>query len=392
MARSRKGLNDLPDSLLCLILNKVSLDQAIRCSVLSKRWKLLWRFLPKLCFSDDMFNSSTRLLKIHNIIDGILKLHSAPLEAFHFYGGISTVVSNAKIDEWIHYAALKDVRDIFIQFLVDVEVPTSVFSCRNLRDLFLINFDFENMPGSFAGFACLTSLNFHNVKLNDTTFKLMLQLCPVLEILVVRNCHGLERVKICSSSLCILELDFPSSSHEIKSITARCPGLEILKLRVMYHVEKMEFELPDCSDLSTTVSRLEPFTTLKSLMKMAFLCGIFESNVSLLHNFPDLEQLWIDNARSLTWGVVQDISGPAPLLENLERVHLNVTSLDDSMPLLAYLLKNAPEMKTLIVSRQKGFDGALEFVNTLFNLPRASEEAKILLSLNNFKGSERSQL
>ncbi|GLJ19259.1 hypothetical protein SUGI_0346380 [Cryptomeria japonica] len=336
MARSRKGLSDLPDTLLCLILNKVPLDQAIRCSVLSKRWKLLRRFLPKLCFSDDMFNSSTRLLKIHNIIDGILKLHSAPLEAFHFYGGISTVVSNAKIDEWIHYAALKDVRDIFIQFLVDVDVPTYVFSCRNLRDLFLINFDSENMPGSFAGFACLTALNFHNVKLNDKTFELMLQLFPVLEILVVRNCHGLERVKICSSSLCNLELDFPSSSHEIKAITARCPGLEILKLRIMYHVEKMEFELPDCSDLSTTVSRLEPFTTLKSLMKMAFLCGIFESNVSLLHNFPDLEQLWIDNARSLTWGVVQDISGPAPLLENLERVHLNVTSLDDSMPPLVF--------------------------------------------------------
>ncbi|XP_057848444.2 FBD-associated F-box protein At1g66310-like isoform X2 [Cryptomeria japonica] len=389
MAPSRMGLNDFPDSLLCLILTRVPLDQAIRCSVLSKRWKLLWRFLPILDFSDDMLYSSARLPsarlpEIQNIIDGILKLHSVSLEAFDFHGVFTSSISSAKIDEWIHHAALKDVTKLRLQFRRVVAVPTSVFTCCKLRSLTLMNFSLENMHGSFSGFPCLVSLFLVNIKLNDKTLELMLPLCPVLRGLFVLDCHGLQRVKICSTSLLLLKLDFPPSCNEIKAITAKCPRLCSLTIQIMHHVEKMEFELPICSDLSTTVSRLEPFTALKSLMKVAFLNGIYEGNVSNLHQFPYLTQICIDNARYLA----RNISGAAPLLKNLEQAHLNVASLNDAIPLLAYLLQHAPAMKTLIVSRQQGFDGALEFVNMLFNLPRASKEAKILLSLKNFKGSE----
>ncbi|GLJ19262.1 hypothetical protein SUGI_0346450 [Cryptomeria japonica] len=297
MARSRTGINDLPDSLLCLILSRVPLDQAIRCSVISKRWRFLWRYLPNLRFSEEIFYSSARLFEIQNIIDGILKWHSVPLELFQFYGLISFVVSRAKINEWIHHAALKDVRKISLQFHREVEVPNSVFFCTKLRYLCLRNFRLENMPGSCGGFACLETLYLLYIKLNDKTLELMLQLCPVLKVLVVGNCHGVQRVKVCSGSLIFLHLDFPSSSNGIRAITASCPRLVSLAIKVPYHVEKMKFELPACLHLSTTAAQLDPFTTLKSLRKMTILSVIYQGDVSCLHKFPDLNQICIDNAK-----------------------------------------------------------------------------------------------
>ncbi|GLJ19263.1 hypothetical protein SUGI_0346490 [Cryptomeria japonica] len=344
MARSRKGLNDIPDSLLCLILTKVPLEQAIRCSVLSQRWKLLWRYLPKLDFSEDFFFLSENQLDIQNIIDDILKLHSAPLELFQLHGLISSDFSSATINEWINHATLKD-----------------------------------------------------DIKLNDKTFELMLQLCPVLEILVLHNCNGIQRLKISSASLIILNLDFPPSygKDRVKAITVKCSRFVSLTIKIRDHVEKMEFELPTCLHLWTNASPLEPFTTLKSLTKMTLVNGIYESVLSFLHQFPHLKQIFIDmlsnRERLKSSDAILHFPTPASSLENLQQVYLNITSLHEAGPLLTYLLLHAPALKTLIVSCQKGFDGALEFVNTLFKLPRASKEAKILLSLNNFV-SEKPQL
>ncbi|GLJ19260.1 hypothetical protein SUGI_0346420 [Cryptomeria japonica] len=78
MAQSGTQLNDLPDDVLCLILSKLPLDQAIRCSVLSRKWELLSRSLPSLIFSEDIFYSlAFRRRGLVIIIDGILNSHSA---------------------------------------------------------------------------------------------------------------------------------------------------------------------------------------------------------------------------------------------------------------------------------------------------------------------------
>ncbi|GLJ36296.1 hypothetical protein SUGI_0728730 [Cryptomeria japonica] len=158
-----------------------------------------------------------------------------------------------------------------LEFLREVEVPTSVFSCRKLRYLALRNFRLENMPDSFARFDFLTKLCLNYTYLNDMTFQRMLDLCPVLKILAVGNCHGLQRVNIRFNRHHFLNLDIPPSHHRIdriREITANCPRLESLAIEVLYHVEKMEFDLPQCLRLSIVVPRLEPFENLTSLTEM----------------------------------------------------------------------------------------------------------------------------
>lgn len=74
-------------------------------------------------------------------------------------------------------------------------------------------------------------------------------------------------------------------------------------------------------------------------------------------------------------------------LENLKLVHLNMTLFYDPTPLLKYIIRLAPDMKALLVSRKKGFDGitARRFINRLMNLERPSTEMKIFISGNTLK-------
>ena len=74
--RNQPGLKDLSDDLLISILGKLPLKQAMRCSIVSKRWKLLTTFLPNLKFSSTDFSD--------DIIDGIFQRHSGSIELFEF--------------------------------------------------------------------------------------------------------------------------------------------------------------------------------------------------------------------------------------------------------------------------------------------------------------------
>ena len=48
-------MGDLPDDLLVDILSFLPYREVVATSLLSKRWKSLWRYLPKLEFHDKSF-------------------------------------------------------------------------------------------------------------------------------------------------------------------------------------------------------------------------------------------------------------------------------------------------------------------------------------------------
>lgn len=74
-------------------------------------------------------------------------------------------------------------------------------------------------------------------------------------------------------------------------------------------------------------------------------------------------------------------------LENLKWIHLNITYFQNPIPLLNCLFEIAPSIKSLLVSRKKGFDGskARRYVNQLTNHLRPSRETKIFISRNAMK-------
>ncbi|XP_057836047.1 putative FBD-associated F-box protein At5g53635 [Cryptomeria japonica] len=383
--RNLLDLNDLPDSLLIYILSKVPLKQVVRCSVVCKRWKSLWTSLPILKILSLDFSSSSYSC----LVDNIFERHSGNLELFEFSNTLSFDISD-KLSNWIHSAALKHVREIKIKentsIVPFVEVPTSIFLCHTLRSLIVNSFLLTNIPDYFVGFAGLETLNFENVKLTDNNIAFMVQLCPVLKILRLFNCYGLRSLKIFSESLVSLNL-----CSRIEAITASCPQLMSLTLiKYLCNMIEMDFYLPACSSLCTDAAQFRVFTTLKSLKKITLVDLIHKDDVPILCEFPDLEKICIGNLRytALPWSnaVFPEISASSSL-KNLKRVHLKMTLFYDAAPLLAYLLPRSPALKSVSVSRKKGFDGtrALRFINRVLNLQHEFPGAKILLSRDTVK-------
>ncbi|GLJ19541.1 hypothetical protein SUGI_0352900 [Cryptomeria japonica] len=287
------------------------------------------------------------------------------------------------MSDWIHGAALKGVREIQIEEknpeISAVQVPAAIFSCQSLRSLTLKNFLLTNLPDSFGGFASLTILDLYKVELNDKIIELMLQVCPGLELLILNNCNGLERLKICSKSLNALSI-----SSKIKAITANCPLLT--SLIILLDNTETELDLPACLSLSTN-GRLESFTALRTLRRITILNGIFWRDLKILKEFPDLKQMCIQKVQYSDTDLPRLDDDAILPLENLKRVHLDITHFHDPVPLLSCLFQIAPALKTLLISRKKGFDGVkgLRFINLAWNLQRPPTETKVYLSRDNAK-------
>ena len=267
----------------------------MRCSIVSKRWKLLTTFLPNLKFSTTDFSSSS----CDNIIDGIFRRHSGSIELFEFRNTSRPTSMHAlrhNICEWIRCAALKNVKEIKIEEIWrTAEIPNSIFLCHRLRSLAVKSFSLTNIPASFGGFGSLTTLNFHNVELHDKTIEDMLRFCPILEIFVLNNCYGLQRLKICSDRLISLDISSP-----IKAIAVNCTRLTSFVFREC-SCREIEAFLPACLSLSTNVGEIEMLRTIKSVRNMTLFVRTFsntmsEKHVEILSEFPNLEQLCIYHA------------------------------------------------------------------------------------------------
>ncbi|KAL1217289.1 F-box/FBD/LRR-repeat protein [Cardamine amara subsp. amara] len=197
---NRNGMNEdriseLPDALLLQILSSLPTENAIATSVLSKRWRSLWKMLPKLKFDFKFYP----LLDFYNIDPHIfaenvyksLTLHKAPvLESLHLKFEGKTDCLDLGI--WIATAFSRRVRklvlDSFYQEEQIVTLPSVLFSYNDSLEILklknAIDFDFPSP-------VCLKSLRklyLYQVHFKDEESVCNLLCgCPSLQDLVVHR-------------------------------------------------------------------------------------------------------------------------------------------------------------------------------------------------------------
>ncbi|GLJ19543.1 hypothetical protein SUGI_0352960, partial [Cryptomeria japonica] len=151
-----------------------------------------------------------------------------------------------------------------------------------------------------------------------------------LETLILSNCNGLERLKICSKSLIALSI-----SSKIKAITASCPRLT--SLIILLDNTETKLDLPAYLSLCTNAG-LESFTALRTLRRITFLNGLFWRDVKILKEFPDLEQMCVHKGQFSDTDLFRLDEAILPL-ENLKWVHLKITHFHHPVPLLSCLFR-----------------------------------------------------
>ncbi|XP_019455783.1 PREDICTED: putative FBD-associated F-box protein At5g22720 [Lupinus angustifolius] len=133
-------LGDLPDCLIHHILSFVETKDAIRTSVLSKRWRHLWASVTCLNFSSKSF---ARLVEFKKFVLWVLSHRDSSQVKVLIYSrfGVDYATDQYLLNKVIEYAASHGVEEIRINLRAKtcgsppVEIPLALFACQSLKML-----------------------------------------------------------------------------------------------------------------------------------------------------------------------------------------------------------------------------------------------------------------
>eukprot|EP01018_Ginkgo_biloba_P025834 Gb_29615 [translate_table: standard] len=427
MDAAQDGLSSLPDSILCSILSKMPLRNAVGCSILSRRWRFLYTQMPRLSFSPvDISGNKCQLVstaRAEDIISSVLLVHSGNLEALHLCTDLSSMLlpwrfNWEKVCHWVRYAALHNVKSVSLHFPEARKVlPSSLFSCDCLTTLSISNYILTHVPSDFCGFTRLTVSVLRSVKLTDTSLDNFISHCPHLQTLDICCCQGLCNPKISAPNLLNLTVKCSLSGDVL---TVNCPKL--LKICLDTDSKKLKFDRVLLHEFSYTLNtavmlpdgdltELELYCEEEQAGRAKFYADRF---VEIVGRFNTLQLLLIDIEAEFERGKEADVrllslldrlpnlrvlylfgdfiqellrDPELPFLSsphaNLKHITAQVNGFDGkAIPLLGCLLNSTPTLQTMTIGLPKGYDDkeCIRFLKLLLGLNRASANAVIKLN------------
>ncbi|ESQ45639.1 hypothetical protein EUTSA_v10010364mg [Eutrema salsugineum] len=232
-------ISELPDDLLLLILSPLQTETVIATSVLSKRWRSLWKMVPKLKF-DSKYHKSERFSE--NVLRSLLS-HKAPvLESLHLVVR-DTISEDAHVERWFEISDAQHARKLVVDLHNDQYLysgfPCVFFSSNDtLHTLKLKN----NILLDFPSGVCLKSLRKLHLEYvvynNEESVRKLFLGCPNLEdLLLKRGSNALEETfTITVPRLQRLTIEGDHNSQD-PGYMINAPSLKYLSISKTSHLE-----------------------------------------------------------------------------------------------------------------------------------------------------------
>ncbi|XP_052209116.1 F-box/FBD/LRR-repeat protein At1g13570-like [Diospyros lotus] len=198
----------LPNDVIEKILTCMPTKDAVRTSVLSKKWRYNWVTIPKLEFDYAFYEKSittreswtTSTNEFVLTICQVLLLHRGPILKFKLQ--LSALENCSAVDQLIPLVSINGVRDLTLDIMSDepYELPSSLFSCVQLEHLELHDCLFVPPP-RFNGFSKLHSLELHEVIITSEVFSGLISNCPLLKELKLVDPASFSDLEITAPNL-----------------------------------------------------------------------------------------------------------------------------------------------------------------------------------------------
>ncbi|RYQ93851.1 hypothetical protein Ahy_B09g100079 isoform C [Arachis hypogaea] len=193
---------DLPDVILQLIISSLPTKEAIQTSILSKRWKHLWRDISKIELKEG--KPEERQQFMHFVARLLVACNCSTLEKFSLTCNVDKDAS--RVNEWLCGFINPKIQELCLR-LYGIEeplvFPDQLFTCATLTNFELDMQHVFNLPSS-VHFQCLRTLTLSNIIFPDSSSAQQLFCgCPALEDLSLINCNlkNVQAVCICSPLL-----------------------------------------------------------------------------------------------------------------------------------------------------------------------------------------------
>ncbi|GAB2277943.1 hypothetical protein Dimus_012642 [Dionaea muscipula] len=212
MRRPRKAtigvcdsLGRLPDELLIIILERLPIENAIATSLLSRRWRNLWRHMSIVDFDPDW--AAQRKNVLHYISFFLENHQGQKIQRFCVSLCYTTGMLHA-IWCWLTSVAAKHVEELSIDLndqnygrrYLSFNLPPLLSNCSTLVRLRLKFVELTIVPPPFP--SSLKEVLFDEVKLPKDGIEQITLSCPHLEMLSLTNCNRKSDLQVIISPSC----------------------------------------------------------------------------------------------------------------------------------------------------------------------------------------------
>ncbi|RID68706.1 hypothetical protein BRARA_C00849 [Brassica rapa] len=345
--RGEDMISSLPEPLLCDILSFLTTEQAVQTSVLSSRWRHVWRWVPRLELDSSDFTDNQAcgyFIDKFLAFQGKNYLREFKLTIDHdIFGGDSSLYEPclSKLDMRRKLERFQ-VESTFgpVSFDDDFPTPLTLSVCEALVSLKLhyvrLNDDLKSLS-----LPCLKIMFLEDVVMpSDAAAEALISSSPVLEVLKISRSRddAVVALRVCSASLKSFTLKgaevlCPRGNY---SVLIDAPKLEYLSLMDYYHFRS--FEIISAAE-SFKVDIDVEFAEKNNFMLELIIFFTFINNFS---GVKDMTMSW----RTLQFIYEIHRMRTLPKFHDLTRLRATVC-LNASPELLPMLLESCPNLKHL---------------------------------------------
>ncbi|PIA41545.1 hypothetical protein AQUCO_02200167v1 [Aquilegia coerulea] len=382
-------ISDLPDPTQAHIVSFLSMKDAIRTSILSKRWRNVYKSFPNLNFNQEYFEENYNTRDFKNIVNQFLNCHDE--SNIHKFSLLTSVDNSSyhHILEWISFAVNHNVQELVLDFDNDKlnSLPCCLFTCQSLT-LLSLNFINLNLP-THTEFPMLKTLKLRFVRLyGEDPLNQLISSCPVLEDFLMQACvwDSQTALNISAPTLKSLKINVLISTRAIKISASNLREICYLGIPPDITSETLS------SLYNAIFDFLEPFSKNDTNLDILGhnVCKIFKGlqNVSKLRF--GFEHWYIEYLTR-----VQDIFTSCPTsCGSLKDLTLDISRTKNHVRVITFLLKSYPNLQTLSISVKEIITRYLDVYNMERYLPSQELSAGGVLNhlktvtINSFGGSK----
>ncbi|CAL4948938.1 unnamed protein product [Urochloa decumbens] len=415
-------ISALPDELLHIVVSRLPIKDAVRTTVLSPRWRGIWRSAPLVLYDAHLLPAREPARAA--AVDRVLAAHPGPIRAVHL-AYCFLAAHERELARWPRRLAAGRVRDLVFLNLTAamnlVPLPADILRCAELRRLYLGFWMFPDtgsFPEGAGGFPHLRELVLINTFMEDSSLDRVLATSPALKTLALVVSYGKgKHVRLRGPKLqCVLfwqseavelavldaprlerlimwETSAPSEGDGSLMAVKIAEGASSLKVLGYLQLGVHKLEIGNTViKADTNVSPTSMVPSVKNLALMVNL-GVLEEVqmlASFLRRFPNIETLHLEH---VFYGgptgndyadFFMELSPIECVQSHIRTVILHGMSGDLSeVAFLMYLSQRANELQklTLVVTDKKTatVDDVKHILQVLAITPWASERCMVSL-------------
>ncbi|ESQ38288.1 hypothetical protein EUTSA_v10029438mg [Eutrema salsugineum] len=317
-------ISELPDDLLLKILSSLFPEDLIATSVLSRRWRSLWKLVPKLNIGEQ-HRTKYSMRDVDMIYSSLAFSNPQVLRSLDF-----KLISYDS--EWLEYwtkpTVYHGLRELRFELVYrSLKFPTRLYVCKTLETLILCKLHLVDVP-PWACFLSLKTLHLLSVNFShEESVQKLLSICPVLEDLVVRRSTyvSVEVYTINVPTLRSLSIDYlhaASPPAGVHGFVINAPSLKYLNIRDHLVKANVEVVCDQSKSLLGSLASIQHLSLCSKNLNIPYHADTF---------FLFLEHLELCTCSAEWCDSLTRILKEAPRLRVLKLKSIHCTSYNDSM-------------------------------------------------------------